>query len=148
MIKYIKGNLVELALAGEFDVIIHGANCNCNMGKGIAKQIAIAFPEACKADKATKCGDVYKLGEYSYAHNRNLRLKIVNLYTQYEIGAHFEYSAFCLGLRSLIEMLTGDEHIGLPMIGAGLAGGDWEQIETIIKTELMGWKVTIVKYDY
>jgi len=68
MIKYITANLIELALKGEFDVVIHGCNCMCIMGKGMAKQIAIAFPEACKADKETKSGDVYKLGTYSFAY--------------------------------------------------------------------------------
>lgn len=34
--KTIKGDLIQLALANEFDVIIHGCNCFCTMGKGIA----------------------------------------------------------------------------------------------------------------
>ena len=35
----VKGNLVTLALAGEFDVIIHGCNCFNTMGSGVAKDI-------------------------------------------------------------------------------------------------------------
>jgi O-acetyl-ADP-ribose deacetylase (regulator of RNase III) len=35
---------------------------------------------------------------------------------------------------------------GLPMIGAGLAGGDWDIIEGIIQEELNGEDVTVVKY--
>jgi len=38
-------------------------------------------------------------------------------------------------------------HIGLPKIGAGLAGGDWNRIKEIIKTELTDCKVTVVIYD-
>jgi O-acetyl-ADP-ribose deacetylase (regulator of RNase III) len=36
--------------------------------------------------------------------------------------------------------------IGLPMIGAGLAGGDWDIIEKIIEDEMFGEYVTIVQY--
>ena len=32
------------------------------------------------------------------------------------------------------------------MIGAGLAGGDWSRIESIIATELAGEDVTIVEF--
>jgi len=34
--KYAQGNLIDLALAGEFDLIAHGANCFCTMGEGLA----------------------------------------------------------------------------------------------------------------
>mgnify|MGYP001795501660 FL=1 len=37
--KTIKGDLVKLAIKGEFDLIIHGCNCFCTMGAGIAKTI-------------------------------------------------------------------------------------------------------------
>ena len=42
----IKGDLIKLAIKGDFDVIIHGCNCFCTMGAGIAKSIKTAFPEA------------------------------------------------------------------------------------------------------
>jgi O-acetyl-ADP-ribose deacetylase (regulator of RNase III) len=38
------------------------------------------------------------------------------------------------------------KHIGLPKIGAGLAGGDWNRIKTIIQTELKDMKVSVVIY--
>lgn len=39
-----------------------------------------------------------------------------------------------------------DKRIGLPLIGAGLAGGDWNIIEKIIGKELKDMDVTIVKF--
>ena len=41
--KTVKGDLIHLALAGEFDVIVHGCNCYCTMGVGIAKTIKQKF---------------------------------------------------------------------------------------------------------
>jgi O-acetyl-ADP-ribose deacetylase (regulator of RNase III) len=39
------------------------------------------------------------------------------------------------------------KRIGLPQIGAGLAGGDWNIISKIIEDELKGEDVTIVIYE-
>lgn len=37
--------------------------------------------------------------------------------------------------------------MGLPKIGAGLAGGDWPTIVAIIEEELAGEDVTLVEYQ-
>ena len=65
--KTIKGDLVKLAIKGEFDLIIHGCNCFCTMGAGIAKTIKQKFPEAYEADLKTEKGDKAKLGTISWA---------------------------------------------------------------------------------
>jgi len=39
------------------------------------------------------------------------------------------------------------KRIGLPFIGAGLAGGDWDVIEDIINDELEGEDVTVVIWE-
>ena len=44
--QVVKGDLIKLALQKEFDVIIHGCNCQCAMGAGIAKAIKDTFTEA------------------------------------------------------------------------------------------------------
>ena len=51
--KTVRGDLLKLALDGHFDVIVHGCNCQCVMGAGIALSIKNAFPEAFAADLAT-----------------------------------------------------------------------------------------------
>jgi O-acetyl-ADP-ribose deacetylase (regulator of RNase III) len=41
-----EGDLLELALAGNFDVIVHGCNCQCTMGAGIAYSISFTVVNA------------------------------------------------------------------------------------------------------
>jgi len=41
MIRYVDGDLVQMAKEGKFDVIAHGCNCFCAMGAGIAPQIKV-----------------------------------------------------------------------------------------------------------
>jgi O-acetyl-ADP-ribose deacetylase (regulator of RNase III) len=146
--KELHGDVISLALAGNFDVIVHGCNCFCTMGAGIAKAIRHHFPEAYAADLATSCGDRNKLGSYSAATliREGRELTVVNAYSQYHFhgtGVLVDYQA----VRRVFAAIAGDfcgKRIGYPKIGAGLAGGDWAVLATIINEELAGEDHTLV----
>jgi len=149
--KLIKGDLIQLAQGGKFDVIIHGCNCFCTMGAGIAKTIKDIFPEAYKADLNTKKGDRSKLGNISWvkAETKHGSLIIVNGYTQYDWkgkGRKADYEAIRNVFIKVKNQFTG-LRIGYPAIGAGLAGGDWQKISEIIEEELNGEHHTFVQYQ-
>ncbi len=148
--KTVSGDLIKLALNGDFDVIIHGCNCFCTMGAGIAKGIKTEFPEAFKADVNTEKGSKEKLGTYSSATVlRNGReITIVNAYTQYNWrgrGVKVDYEAIQKVFASVKQSFAG-QRIGYPLIGAGLAGGDWSIIYNTISSELNGENHTLVKF--
>jgi O-acetyl-ADP-ribose deacetylase (regulator of RNase III) len=128
----IRGDLLKLAHIGKFDVIVHGANCFCTMGSGIARQIREQFPDAYAADRYTQPGDYNKLGNYTQARCTNAAgraVSVINAYTQYNYnrpGEHqdlFEYLSFALILQKLAREYP-QAHFGFPLIGQGLAGGD------------------------
>ena len=146
--KTIKGDLIKLAKEGKFDVIAHGCNCFCTMGAGIAKTIKENFPQAYQADLETMKGDENKLGTCSYATITSPKLTIVNAYTQYTYGRLFRvhYNAIRQCMK-LIKMNFSGSRIGLPKIGAGLAGGHWHIIQAIIEDELKYMDVTIVEFE-
>ncbi|MDW6093012.1 macro domain-containing protein [Vibrio rhizosphaerae] len=149
--KEIHGDLIKLAIQGEFDVIVHGCNCQCVMGAGIAKQIKITIPEAYNADLNTMKGDSTKLGNYSSAvvHFGEHELTVINAYTQFNWrgnGVKVDYSA----IKSIFEKIASEfdgKKIGYPLIGAGLAGGDWNVISEIIDEALTGQDHTLVKFS-
>ena len=163
IIKVIKGDLVKLANEGQFNVIVHGCNCFNTMGAGVALQIANTFPEARRVDAVTNYGDRRKLGSYSIASVRGCfddSLIIVNGYTQYGTASTpddcvVDYDAIRKVFGTVIynlACLSTDIRIGIPMIGAGLAGGDWNIISAIIEEELHGFDhnpdlLTLVEYD-
>ncbi len=146
--KTLEGDLVHLALDGAFDVIVHGCNCMNTMGAGIAKTIAQRFPEARAADQATEKGDRGKLGTVTTAEivRETVRFTVVNAYTQFQWrgrGPHADYEA----IRSCFEVVQhryAGARIGYPLIGAGLAGGDWAAIAPIIDGALDGLDHTLV----
>lgn len=127
-----QGNLIDLAEAGEFDVIIHGCNCFNTMGGGIAREIRARYPYAAEADNSTIKGNIDKLGSYT-AYDTG-KFLIVNAYTQYDMSTGedvFEYDAFALLIRKFSHIFH-NQRIGLPYIGMGLAGGDKEMIMAYI----------------
>ena len=146
----VKGDLIQLAKDGEFDIIIHGCNCFCQMGAGIAVAIKQNFPAAFKADKATVFGDKKKLGTYSSVMIQNDHgepLLVVNAYTQYKYGKgkNLNENALRKCFRKLKEEY-GNKCLtfAYPMIGCGLAGGNWEVVSKIIEEELEGENHTLV----
>jgi O-acetyl-ADP-ribose deacetylase (regulator of RNase III) len=102
------------------------------------------------ADLATARGDRAKLGTCTFAEiDRNgTPLVVVNAYTQFDYrgsGPRVDYVAVRSCFRWIKERHSG-KRIGLPKIGAGLAGGDWARIAAIIEQELAGEDVTLVEY--
>ncbi len=179
----VNGDLISLAQAAEFDVIAHGCNCFCQMGAGIAPLMHRAFqcndPHKYSWESNQHKGDINKLGNIqSYAWYMPLkgsrkRLDVVNAYTQYHYGTKFgtplSLEALTLCLRKINTIFKG-KHIGLPLIGCGLAGGLWDLesslphkndreyndyyaqlqdqvfVKDIIQRELKDMDVTIVHY--
>jgi O-acetyl-ADP-ribose deacetylase (regulator of RNase III) len=146
-----KGDLVQKAKAGEFDVIVHGCNCFCQMGAGIAKTIKQVFPAAYQADLTTVAGDKAKLGQYTVARVdvQGQVLAIVNAYTQYEwqgTGRKADYDAIRQVFRQVKQEFSG-KRIGYPALGAGLAGGEWSVIGAIIDEELAGENHVFIEWE-
>ena len=154
MLKHNKGNLIDLAEQGEFDVIVHGCNCQNTMGSGIAKELRARYPGVYDADcLATQQwkNPVAKLGNFSTYTTFNFI--VINAYTQLHYlprGVdHFEYESFYLILKKL-EVLGG-VRFGFPYIGMGLAGGDKDRIIAMLedfaeKVSTKGGSVTLVEF--
>lgn len=170
MYSEVEGNIVTLALEGKFDVIAHGCNCLSTMGAGLAPQMAKTF--GCDKFKMELKGpDVNKLGCIDFETfviskggvwnrrldeniNKDPEITVVNAYTQYKYGRNhsdgvsrpIDYEALALCMRKMNTIFKG-LHIGLPQIGAGLAGGDWNRIKEIIIEELVNCRVTVVIFN-
>jgi len=104
------------------------------------------FPEISMADACTQKGDDKKLGTLTMVDYGNLI--VLNLYIQFEYGSMYpdiDYMAVRRCMTQIRKKYSG-KRIGLPMIGSGLAGGDWNRISQIIEDELGDEDITIVKY--
>lgn len=164
MLKHTKGNLIDLAERGKFDIIVHGCNCQNTMGSGIAKEIRERYPESYIIDTeyhktlAIDYGEPFvfeKLGNYTECVCNDEKFTIINAYTQLHYLPrgidHFEYDSFNLILRKLAVRFP-DSRFGFPHIGMGLAGGDSGRIFSMLEwfaslVEKNGGTVTVVDFD-
>lgn len=146
----VAGDLIDRALDGKYDAIVHGCNCMTTMGRGIALTIKRKLPEAYQADQKTKSGDRSKLGTYTSAvitTSKN-NFTVINAYTQYDYRGknNADYDAIRKVFTKINEDFKG-KHIGIPKIGAGLAGGNWKEIETIINKVTPDASIELVEFN-
>ena len=152
---YIQGDLISFAEA-TLDLpyenkiaFVHGCNCFCTMGSGVAKQFRDRFPHVYEADLKTKKGDCSKLGSYTYAEIAK-NVVVINAYTQYNYGrdpnkVYVDYGAVEKVFSTLADDFQ-DYAFVIPKIGAGLAGGDWEIISDKIADSIRG-ELYVVEYN-
>lgn len=153
-----KGNLLDAAVMGDVSIIMHGANCFHKMGSGIAGEIARRFPQIPDRDRRTVYGAPGKLGDFSLAAVTQENIpavqpragwvdkperflvtldkpfQCINLYTQFTPGPDFIASIFPNAINHINEVFAGDT-IGLPLIGCGIGGGDWEAVMNTLLTD-------------
>lgn len=162
--KEIKGDLIELTYQKDFDVIGHGCNCMCVQGAGLAVDMVKHFrTNTFILENYKYRGKREKLGKIDYESfifnneyniyektvDETVDLYVVNCYTQYYYGTKFGIPVVYDAIRSCMKEINNKfkgKRIGLPLIGAGLAGGDWNIIKEIIQEELIDCDVTIVHY--
>lgn len=128
-VNHVHGDLLEMAKRGEFDVIVHGCNCFCTMGSGIAKQLRDTWPSVYSADCRTAKADKSKLGAFTSSRQVHSAIRlgedgfvesvkehnfyVINAYTQYNYGTnpdvvYFDYDAFrrfLLSFSQYIELM-------------------------------------------
>jgi len=119
------------------------------MGAGIALEIKRNFPEAYKLD-TTPRGDKTKLGKTSsaFCKNNNQGVRVINAYTQYLPGREREldlYRNIKESFKHISSFYLGKK-IGIPKIGCGIAGGDWDKVQSIIEEVMGDADITVVHF--
>lgn len=149
MIRYVVGNLLE---ASE-EVIVHGVNARGAFGSGVAGAMAAAWPEARESYLRAYSNGLVGLGRLIWAEVGGNRIlaHAVTQPTYGRTGVHLSMPALkaCMGALAAAAVVgtglapNGFRSIAMPKIGAGLAGGDWREIEPVIEETLSDLDVAI-----
>jgi len=135
------GNALTALETGEIEVLAHGVNCSNGFGSGIAGQIAKKHPSV----KTAFHNRHFKLGDTQTVQVGDNKF-IVNCATQQYYGGdpssqpngmYCSYEAIESSLNK-VRLLFKDNKIGIPYIGAGLAGGEWKYIAALISRVFEG----------
>lgn len=134
------------------------------MKRGIAPLIAAKYgADKFPVEMASGEGDMNKLGMIDYMfssydgsfnhniiHSDKTPLAVVNCYSQYHwtqkgrYNIPLDYDALALCFAKINQRFKG-KALGIPKIGCGLAGGNWNDVRRIIGEELGDLKsVTVV----
>lgn len=156
MLEIIKKDLFEC----ECDGIAHQVNCRGAWGAGIAKEIRQRWPRSFLVDNMTLKNNPKKLGTFNYsAPNEDQKKYIFNLAGQFNYGRsgqYTDYDALFKSLESLKDFILKMNFdkvfvLGIPFgMGAGLGGGSWEKILSIINYHFLNEdkiKILICKKD-
>jgi O-acetyl-ADP-ribose deacetylase (regulator of RNase III) len=149
VIKYVKGDLFESGA----DIIAHGCNCVGGFGSGVAGQIAKRYPRVRNAylERHEELG--WELGDVQFVYAElGKGLYIANCATQKEYyprdRVHADYDAIRTAMTRVKQWAKGQgKSVAIPKIGAGLAGGDWNRIEAILKEVFDDYDVTVYTLD-
>lgn len=145
MIEYQTGDLLT-ATSGH---IVHGCNARGVMGAGVALAIKNTWPEVYNDYRQRYQDTGLHLGQVlPVAVGQDLM--VWNAITQQNYGnarrRYVSYDAIAECFEKINDqvaaMSTIQQHIHIPKIGAGLAGGDWAVISTIIDS-VVDYPVTV-----
>ena len=139
MLKIVNGDLLD----SDCQYIAHQCNCYSRRGAGLASAIFKAFPWAdVYSNRSGRGNDASLFGSITiHGDQRVNRRYVINIYGQLKPGkpspgrdsAASRLEAFSKALDQIAE-LPELKSIGLPFgIGCGLAGGDWNEYESLLK---------------
>ena len=129
------GNLLDVQTGH----IVHGCNAQGVMGSGVALAVKNKYPSAYRDYRSIYEEDGLTLGD-AYPYVPIAGLVIWNAITQDGYGLptrNCSYDAIQTCFEKIDNAVTSysviPQEIHIPMIGAGLGGGNWEIIKTIIE---------------
>ena len=143
MIVYKQGDVLE----SDEKVIAHGCNCSGGFGSGFAKAVATKYPGVRESylhkfkQRGWKLGDVQLIGVGDGSGREIANCATQQNYGKAEKGPYISYPAVRDVIRELVKSYPGG--FAMPKIGAGLAGGNWEIIESIINEESKDTEVRV-----
>lgn len=146
------GNLLDI----QEGIIVHGCNSQGVMGSGIAAAIRSKWPEVYTTYRSaferhkSDTGQTLELGRVVWhTLSRDPKFTIANAITQefYGRDPHVVYVSY-EAIGKAFERIgnVAREHnlaVHYPLIGAGLANGDWNIISSIIEEKLHGVEHTL-----
>lgn len=137
------GDLLE----AEEKYICHCVNAQGRMASGVAKLIRAKYPKAYDTYMNVHNSKGLKLGNIIGADcGQHIVLNLVGQKNYgYDGKVYVDYAALRKGISLINKNIN--EPVAFPMIGAGLAGGDWKLISEIIEEESTNFQPVVYILD-
>ncbi len=132
MIEYTTGDILQT----KAQALVNTVNCEGYMGKGIAYQFKLEFPENYKIYQLACLRKEFRPGNIIIHEERNKI--IVNFPTKDEWRKKSEYKYIETGLDKLVEKIfeCNITSIAIPPLGCGNGGLEWSRVKNLIISKL------------
>lgn len=156
-LRYVVGDATDPLGAGN-RIIAHVCNDIGGWGRGFVLALSARWPEPEDQylrwfeHRTSPAGEEFRLGAMQLVMVEP-SLWVANLIGQRDViagpaGPPVRYEAIEDALTSMATAAVERQaSIHMPRIGSGLAGGDWEIIETIVERTLLGEGLSVTVYD-
>lgn len=139
-VEYVNGDMfVEPAIA-------HGCNIHGVMGAGVATIVRARFPDAYRVYVKACAAGAFGLGDVQRWTDGTAT--VFNLGTQVRPGRDARLDAIELAVTRLVVIceLEGIPVVGVPRLGCGIGGLDWEDVRDAIERAAAGSAVVVRVY--
>lgn len=147
MIRYVQGDSFAPEHLEMWDIIGHQVNARGGFGSGFAAAVAKFSPSAKHAYLRAHKKHGWKLGQVLPVFDKSSGKYILHICGQDAYGSggpHTDYKALATGLEKFVR-ITQESGLrpALPLIGCGLAGGEWSRVAPLIETAFEGREVLV-----
>lgn len=144
MLHFTSGNLLE----SKAEALVNTVNCEGFMGKGLAYQFKLAFPETNKSYiMACKLGTLRLGVMHSFRENGKL---IINFPTKGKWRSKSNILDIESGLDALVKLLIQEKpaSVAIPPLGCGNGGLKWNEIRQLLESKLDALSESMDIYVY
>ena len=158
-VTYLVGDATDpIIIDNKLSVICHCCNSIGAWGAGFVLPLGKKYPKAKDSYKkyieSNKGKNILGTVDYVKVSNDIAVANIIGqprLYPTKNGEIPLDYNALKNGFIDVIEKFTSHSipfSVHMPRIGCGLAGGDWNIVENIIKKTFLQHKIEVFVYDY
>ena len=145
MIKFTTGDILK----SDADALVNTVNCEGYMGKGIAYQFKLAYPQNNKDYEVSCKNGELTVGQLHHFYENNKL--IINFPTKNKWREKSHMSYIRNGLNELVKLISeeGVSSIAIPPLGCGNGGLNWDEVKNIIINALEPYSpnIDIIIYE-
>lgn len=143
-LQFIKGDILK----SPAHCLVNTVNCEKIMGKGLAHQVKLKYPEVYESYKKYTLypGDYHV---YWFQHIQDPPYVVFNMPTKKAWAKPSQYYWIAFGLMNLAYFLNGWselDSVAIPPLGCGNGGLNWNNVKQIIEDWYTGCKDNLLKY--
>ncbi len=138
--------MVRSIFDSQAQALVNPVNCVGVMGRGLAKDFAIRYPDML-ASYIAKCAAGFKPGELHVWQSQSLT--IINFPTKIHWRDPSKIEYIVQGLDSLLDLCQkwNFQSIAIPALGCGLGQLHWPAVKTLILDRFMGTDIVVDLYE-